>query len=132
MAQTQESNISCGVYQLFDLYSTPESILHEVISGNIYDGGEFSFPAFYVFSDNFEADKEGTKLAAYIERHKLGRVIASRKRVNGNTHNLIQVWIWSPNERSLRKWARKHGWNTEAYHDGWDLAPQTRWTHNEY
>ena len=133
MASTDETMISCGVNQLYDLYDTPEKILHQVISASsIQDDTGMSFPAFYVFSDNFEEEEEGTKLARYITRHKLGAVVATRKRRNPNTHNLIQVWVWAPREKALRSWARKHGWATKSFRDGWDDYPKTRWVHNEY
>jgi hypothetical protein len=50
----------------------------------------------------------GERFAAYIRRHNLGTVTASKRVENPNSGNQLKVWVWTINKRNLRAWARKH------------------------
>lgn len=48
----------------------------------------------------------GPKLADFIKKHKLGRVVGSRPEINRVNHpnHLVKVWVWTPNVENLEKW----------------------------
>lgn len=50
----------------------------------------------------------GKALAAYIKDNKLGTIISSEIRVNPNSKNKIQTWIWHVNKRALSKWLKEN------------------------
>lgn len=69
--------------------------------------------AFYIFSAGPEAgvygndwQRYGTEFAAFIKKHKLGKVATPGKfhnvRYHGN-HN-CQAWVWHPDQKALERW----------------------------
>lgn len=115
MAHLEETPC-CGVQFIDSIQDeTPKETLLAVCAKKYEDGenewGDYSDPweqAFLVFTDNVSDSDYGNKLAKYITEHKLGGVKATRQRRNPNTTNMIKVWVWTPNERNLKKWYNKH------------------------
>lgn len=97
------------------LDDTPQEVLRHVCEAKYPDrewcdddepiGDE---QAFIVFTDNVSEDKYpddgGENLAKYIKKNKLGSFIVTRARRNPNTDHMVKVWVWTPNERNLKKW----------------------------
>jgi hypothetical protein len=49
--------------------------------------------------------KYGSEFAAYIRRHKLGRVTPSIAKYNRNNHpDHVRAWVWAVNQESLKEW----------------------------
>ena len=59
----------------------------------------------------------GKKLAALIKKEKLGSVIVSKPRKNAINHpdHILKVYVWTPNERACKAWAKKNGVFSETY-----------------
>lgn len=53
-------------------------------------------------------DNYGLKLSKWIEKQKLGTVVASPSRVNPNTGNKVTVWIWTVNKVNLIRYFKTH------------------------
>jgi len=51
----------------------------------------------------------GTEFAAYIRKHRLGRVSTLGPKINKKYHpdTTCQVWIWSPDQAAVEKWYTK-------------------------
>lgn len=50
----------------------------------------------------------GENFAAFIRRHRLGTVVASQRRRNPNSGNLLKFWVWTLNKRGLVRWANQN------------------------
>lgn len=101
--ELDSTHISCGVDQLHDLGYAPQSILasfaEQVLEPWRRNGTP---PAFVLFSDAVTLGN-GTKLAAYLRKHKLGTVYTTQPKMNKNSGNKIQVWTWSPDMEAVYK-----------------------------
>lgn len=53
-------------------------------------------------TDNREGINSGWKVAAEIEKHKLGDVVISRAARNPNSGRSVVVWTWTPVKAKLR------------------------------
>lgn len=51
----------------------------------------------------------GYNLAKYIIANGLGHVAASEPGENPNSGNYVTVFVWTLNERGIRRWAKKQG-----------------------
>jgi hypothetical protein len=53
----------------------------------------------------------GSRLASYIQKHKLGRVWTTGQVENRHMHDgrMIQAWLWHPNEKRLAAWGKARG-----------------------
>lgn len=58
---------------------------------------------FIVFSDAI-ANRNGAKLAKFIENNKLGKVIKSSVKANPNTGHKIRVLVWEVDRLATLKW----------------------------
>jgi hypothetical protein len=61
----------------------------------------------YIFSDAYDGNCQGNKIAAYIRKHKLGRIISTGRGVNPNSGNRIETWIWRYNGKRVQSNAAK-------------------------
>lgn len=66
---------------------------------------EFRSGYCYIFSDNKSG--EGKFIAAYIEKHKLGRLTSSGWAKNPNSGNQICTWIWRYNGKKVKQNAKQ-------------------------
>ncbi len=105
--EIEDSEISCGVSQLFSLNNEPVATISDiaeyVFTPDELDGApNFTF---LIFSDCDKKDglSNGQKLAQYIRDKRLGSIVASRARINPNTENKIRVWIWGVSFKALEK-----------------------------
>lgn len=96
-----ESTSCCGL-DIFDGLSNPLQVLNKICRERYSDGGT---QAFVCFTDTV-SNGNGKNLCDYINKNKLGVVISTRQKKNPNSGNVIKVWIWSPNERNLKAWAK--------------------------
>jgi len=99
---TLEKLSCCGIAEYDGLLNDPEENLRRICSDRFsYENG-----AYIVFSD-IRACTRGKSLVKLIKKHKLGTIISPRARVNPNSGNKLKMWIWSPNDRLLKKWYNK-------------------------
>ena len=82
----------------------PIDVIKEVV-WNREDGSMYPFYVFADIEDTNYTDHYGRNLANYIKKNKLGDVVATQKRVNPNSGNRIQSWLWTVNKRNLRLFA---------------------------
>lgn len=94
------SSISCGIGQLSGVYNVS---LEENIGANLMAIKPFMYNPNYsnrpmwtmiLFSDAISTYQGGKALAAYIEKYGLGKVEAEKPKINFNTKNTIQMWMW--------------------------------------
>ena len=100
------SDISCGVKQLFGLAAQPKVTVKQVF--RVMNGyGSWAHPgnwAHLVFSDVVcsRGRSSGSKLAAFIEKHKLGDIVMSKCETNPNSGRPIAVWVWTSDMDAIR------------------------------
>ncbi len=63
--------------------------------------------AFFIFTDALR-NGNGRKFAKQIDSLKLGKVTASRSRLNPNSGNMIRIWTWSPDVLAIKEWGEKN------------------------
>lgn len=106
-----ESMACCGVYEMDGLCRSATRTLIDVCYERYDNGGDdFDDPkksAFIIFTDVVRYGR-GVRLAKYIKMNKFGKVYATKARTNPNTRCKIKVWVWSPNDKNLKKWWNKH------------------------
>lgn len=105
-----ETYISCGVDQLFDLqHLTKRNIKSEMV--NIiqdyidpYENEALKSPAFLIFSD--VVNRKGEFLYNYIKKNDLGNIVKSASAINQNSKNRIVVYLWRVNWKNLKRHVR--------------------------
>jgi hypothetical protein len=97
---TVESTNCCGVGELYDLNGPEDNIrdMKRILRREV--GPWVSLKAIYLFHDAV-VNKNGTMLAAYIRKHKLGKVLAAGKVRNPNSCRLIQAWLWTIDKKAI-------------------------------
>lgn len=101
----------CGVCEISGIgENSPKMILRSAADGLYSDEYQGRF-RFMVFTGSTENDslKTAAALKAFILKNKLGEVIKTKKRENPNTTNIIQMYVWTINHNTFRRWARKQG-----------------------
>lgn len=95
------TNISCGVYQIFEMYRNPAWLIYRFVK-EAYEGGFKGNNAFIVFSDIVGRRKDGDVsrdygelFARYLEDNQLviNPVERSVIQVNPNSGNRIRVYL---------------------------------------
>lgn len=90
----------CGIYEINGLDTRPVNIIKGIIEHLHRDY------RLLIFHDAIKY-KRGEKLAAFIRRHKLGRVVASSTVWNPNTSRNIKMWTYYPDWKALRKFDKE-------------------------
>lgn len=129
---------NCGMTELHDIRQPPKTILLDVggyildrdfadygpkkrwyfVDGKGWGYHETSSPermplkdrngfAYVIFTDN-QSLMYGRRLANYLRRQKLGKVITTPTRINTNSGHRIQAWTWVVDRRALTKWMIKN------------------------
>lgn len=104
----EPTNSCCGITEINHLAIDPEAQVRDFCEYFCNGAGNIDPNPLVLFTDAAK-NKRGTKLAAYLKKHKLGKVIASPKAENPCTNNIIQGWFWKVNLGRLNTWAEKHG-----------------------
>jgi hypothetical protein len=91
-----ESCECCGVKELNGIsdYSSKEVV--KFVKGYRYDNDVH--PPFYLFT-GITDKRYAQRLANYIKRNKLGRVVQTQSKVNPNSNNHITAYLWQVNSR---------------------------------
>ncbi len=95
----------CGVKEYCGLRqsSNPQGVLEQIGYHLFIDGHHRS--AFVYFTDKMiQGQSLGYAVQKYIEDHKLGPILATRKTKNTNSGNDIVMWIWEYDHDKFRKW----------------------------
>ena len=107
----QKAYISCGIRELTGLYRPAKALVEQIVSAR---GAPRMFEDFIqvIFSDNIDPGTTATKrvsggirLANFIEKNKLGKIMVTRPRINPNSGHNIQTWIWSVNWKNMKEYA---------------------------
>lgn len=88
----------CGIYEINNLVDkdiSPATVLVKVVDELLRE-----YPM-VIFHDATKFGN-GKRLCTFIRGKKLGKVHASDKKMNPNSQNEIQMWIWYPNWDKLR------------------------------
>lgn len=111
-----EETSCCGVNEFSGL-ERPLKTLKQYCKGlfhkeyDYFTGTEVCDPeyqhAFILITDRTERTR-GVDLVKYIKKHKLGYTVHTRAKKNPNSGNKIRAWLWSPDNRALRAWYKKH------------------------
>lgn len=100
MASVSTSEISCGVYQLYDLWAPSHLILQKLMGaykGQARNQGRQHGFAQVLFSDiDLGEGRNGNRFANYLEKNFPGSPIVSLGAVRSpSTGNNIRTWIWN-------------------------------------
>lgn len=100
MASVSTSKISCGVYQLYDLWAPSHLILQKLMGaykGQARNQGRQHGFAQVLFSDvDLGEGGNGNRFANYLEKNFPGSPIVSLGAVSSpSTRNNIRTWIWN-------------------------------------
>ena len=105
-----KSKISCGVRELTGLSQPSKTLIQQVMKAK---GKTAMYEDFIhvMFSDNVETSEfrktsSGIRLAKLIEKEKLGNLMVTSPRVNPNSGNHIQTWIWSVNWKRVKDFTK--------------------------
>lgn len=100
----------CGVGEIYGLY-VDATERQTNFDNTIRSVLEYRFAnhehAIYLFTDAVD-DGNGVGFRNFIRHNRLGRVVETHKVVNPNSDNYIKAWLWTPNEKNLEKYAKKH------------------------
>lgn len=99
-----ETSISCGVYQVYELYQEPVEICFQL--GDIWFEKGWHRAAFIIWSDTVLSDN-GRKLREYITSNGLGEVQKTVTAVNPNSGNVIQIFTCKINHKGWEDWYTK-------------------------
>ena len=107
----------CGTCELHDLADGPLASLailaawQEGLIKNFSDEGNViyrgNFKPIVLFTDR-TTFRNGTSLADYIRRHRLGEVVTTTPVRNPNSGAKVQGWLWRINRQRWNTWVRKH------------------------
>ena len=105
----QNCGISCGVYEIMELRGNMNKLqdFTETVARVIVDEG--CMPAHLLFSDYVSKDGAGGRALAKALRGK-GTLVRSPARVNPNSGNKIEVFLFTPSARyksEIRSLARE-------------------------
>lgn len=119
----RQSDISCGVFELFDLlpfkakyendkYIAYQQSIEEYLIDTFYrceEENDVGQPAFIIFSDIYliKPKSNGEIVANFVEENKLGEIHRSIAKRNPNTGNRIRVYLWNVNWRNYSNWIDK-------------------------
>lgn len=117
---TLENTRCCGIGELHRVESSRSA------KDKVLDAAEAWFEddakgAFIFFSVTASYKRKGTELAAYIKKHNLGTVHKTRPTINSSTSNILTMYVWTVNKKTLQAFWEK---NKEArgYYDNDDNA----------
>ena len=104
MAETKIRYMSCcGTKELVMVgYTAPEDLIRRLVFNY-----RFAHVFFTDVSGKYRSkgrSPSGWALAAYIKKHKLGKVVMSETRINPNSGNALTAWIWTVSKTNLNKW----------------------------
>lgn len=100
----------CGTKELTDIgnMGSPERVMRELGRICYYE----DLPAAHVVFTGVVAkggrNNYARKLAKFITDNGLGAVVSTPIKVNPNTHNPIQAYLWTPNKRAVKAWWKAH------------------------
>ena len=102
----------CGIKEIVGITGyKPETILKNIGP----DWFDDTPRAYLVFSCQ-SVEVSGRKLATYIRQNNLGTIARTRCKVNPNSSNLLSVWLWSVNNKTLKEWVIR---NTDWRNGDW-------------
>lgn len=90
----------CGIEELYNLDVPNPAIITKVYNDS-------NRRAMIIFHD-VVSWSNGSSLASYIRRNKLGSLTSSKKVMNPNSRNIIQMWIWYPDWDAIDKIRRTY------------------------
>lgn len=93
----------CGVSEIDGLQSPVKTLKDVCDEYFISEVGR----TYVIFTDVFYSTK-GERLVKYIKLNKLGVIYGTKYKTNINSGNMIKLWVWSPHDRNLKKWWKKH------------------------
>lgn len=114
---------SCAVLQIHGLpdlasnKTTPARAMIELLTRNgvaQWYGDEFDFnediEPFWLLTQGLYRTGEGwvDKFVKWLEREELGNVVIASARLNKNSYNKAKVYVYTPNVRALKRWAKRN------------------------
>lgn len=116
-----ETLACCGTREIDGIsHVTSKRALLEIAEDRFEDDG-IDRPLL-IFTD-VSPYRYGKRLASAIEDGRLGEVMTTKGRKNGNTGNFIRMWIWSVNQKAFKSFWNQH---KASYYDDVDNDPD-RW-----
>jgi hypothetical protein len=103
-----EGTSCCGMFEINGVKNLKEKrkkeqfLYRSIEEGDIHQRGQVV--PFLLFSDIYNKGSGGRSLKKFILDNKLGDVITSPVKVNPNTGNKIEVFIWVTDAKAINKW----------------------------
>lgn len=115
--EIEETQSCCGIGEMRGLYLDPVNSLLAVSREANRNGEKFNL---YLFTDRVSY-KNGSNLASYILKNKLGTIVESPARM-GQVGHQVKGWIWSVDWKALDKWYKqsRHLEIDDEELEGWD------------
>lgn len=103
----------CGVDEVDGLHKDPKTTMLRICRdkycpSNHYDEDDEGLEQAFILITDAVENQRGESLVKFIRENHLGRVVGTVPKVNPNSENLIQAWLWSPNESKLKEWFNKN------------------------
>jgi hypothetical protein len=114
MAHIEENNECCAVREIGGLIASPTAraalqvvgprLVNRINQCDVADGHASGHVMFTQAGEEFSY---GIRFAAYLRRHRLGTIVATRFNMNPNSGRGVKVWMWQPHLPNLIKWIAK-------------------------
>lgn len=101
----------CGMQELMQIHDDDDP-LKSVMSVDPHDQAFIIFSSVKELVGGYEV---GNRLARFIEKNKLGKVLSSNPAVNPNSKNHVKAFVWTINKAALTKFQTKIRKTDEDY-----------------
>lgn len=99
MATLNDNAACCGIKEIDGIMGyKPETIFKDI--AHTWFDNDYGYA--YIFFSTTSPSKSGHNLATYITKHKLGTITKMRPVKNGNTENMLTMWVWTVNKKNFK------------------------------
>lgn len=97
LAETQ----CCGIRELDEIQDTSSG--ERAVLDAAEDWFGYDNQRAFIFYSTVRGTR-GEEITQYIRKHRLGVVKKMPPTMNGNTDNLLTMWVWAPNKQNFERW----------------------------
>ncbi len=98
MANIRRQEGCCGVRELYNLGGRSLDIIRQVHNAIEHDNLN---AAYYMFADRVDDTGNGQKLARYIAKNELGKLIKTPPTYNPQSEHNLEVWLWAIDQEAI-------------------------------
>ncbi len=104
----------CGVLELDGIMQC-ETAREAVVDAAEGYFEEMGYHAAYIIYTTTGDSRIGHAMTRYIAKYRLGTVHKTRPTVNGNTNNIVTMWVWTVNKKGFESFWHKTNRYTKNY-----------------